>query len=49
MEFIDLIESLIVGKAEEEGKDVNEVVDEVIWNLQVREQEGEYDGYNECK
>lgn len=42
MEFIDFIEGLIVGKAEEEGKDVNEVMDEVIWNLQVREQEGEY-------
>lgn len=42
MDFIDFIEGLIVGKAEEEGRDINDVVDSVIWELQVRDQEGVY-------
>lgn len=42
MEFIDLLENMIIGRAEEEGRDINDVIDSVIWEFQVRDQEGVY-------
>ena len=42
MDFIDLIENMIIGRAEEEGRNINDVMDSVIWELQVRDQEGVY-------
>ena len=42
MDFIDLLENMIIGRAEEEGRDVNDVIDSVIWEFQVRDQEGVY-------
>lgn len=44
MEFIDLLENMIVGRAEEEGRNIEDVLDSVIWEFQVREQEGAYRG-----
>ncbi len=42
MDFIDLLENMIIGRAEEEGRDINDVIDSVIWEFQVRDQEGVY-------
>ena len=35
---------MIIGRAEEEGRDIEDVLDSVIWEFQVREQEGAYRG-----
>ena len=42
MNLVDFIECMIIGQAEEEHRDVNDVLDSVIWELQVRDQEGVY-------
>ena len=47
MNIVDMIEWAVIGQAVEQDRDVNDVMDSVIWELQTRDQEGIYRQMND--